>query len=103
MPREIYDKTLKYFHAFGPKEIFESVNDKLTSWATSIQILDFKLRHNEEFLEQYVTLTEDDVVRNEVIEREQQLFLELVSLAGKIKDTFVPLGRPGRRPRLFEL
>ena len=48
-------------------------------------------------------LTEDDIIRNEEIEREQQLYTELVELAAKIKTTFVPLGRPGRIPKLFEL
>ena len=47
-------------------------------------------------------LTEDDIMRNEEIEREQQLFSELVELAAKIKATFVPFGRLGRVPKLFE-
>ena len=39
-------------------EFFDKDIEKISSWATSIQILDFKLRHNEEFMTQYVTLKE---------------------------------------------
>ena len=43
----------------------------------------------------------DSLIRNEEIEENQQLWNELVDLAAKIKLTFVPLGRPGRTPKLF--
>ena len=95
-------------------EFFDRDVEKVNAWATSIQILDFKLRHNEEFMDKNVRLREinreendeensylDDVIRNEEIERNQALFNELVSVAAKIKELFVPLGRPGRVPKLF--
>ena len=46
LPKEIQSKTLKYFWAFGEKSFFESDVQKLSNFATSIEILDFKLRHN---------------------------------------------------------
>ena len=79
LPKEIAEKTLSYQHAFGPLEFFDRDVEKVNAWATSIQILDFKLRHNDEFLEKYVNIKEivrdeddedntnylDDVIRNE--------------------------------------
>ena len=58
MPKEIREKSLRFHWAFGPMEFFDKDIEKISSWATSIQILDFKLRHNEEFMTQYVTLKE---------------------------------------------
>ena len=101
-------------------EFFDKDIEKINSWATSIQILDFKLRHNEEFMSQYVTLKEvnregdgledaeeaenqyfKDVIHNEEIELDQQLFNELVNVCTKVKELFVPMGRPLRTPKLF--
>jgi len=49
LPKEIISKTLKYFYAFGESQFFETDVMKLNAWATSIQILEFKLRNNLEF------------------------------------------------------
>lgn len=70
MPKEIAEKTMAYFYAFGPKEIYENDIDKLYAWASSIQILDFKLKRLPQFIEDHVTLTMNDVVRDEEIERD---------------------------------
>lgn len=103
LPKELAEKTMNYFYAFGPKEIYEDDIEKLYAWASSIQILDFKLKRLDQFVENYMTLSEHDLIRNEQIERDMGLFTELVVLVTKIKDAFVPLGRPGRSPKLFEL
>ena len=41
------------------------------------------------------------MLANEVIERNQQMFIELHAISSRIKTMFVPLGRPGRVPKLF--
>ena len=46
LPKEIQQKTIKYFWAFGPNGFFTADVEKLNAWATSISILNFKLRHN---------------------------------------------------------
>ena len=49
LPRHIYSFTLRLFYAFGKKGFFDEVLSKIVSWANSISILDYKLRHNSEF------------------------------------------------------
>ena len=41
------------------------------------------------------------MIENEVIEDDQQMFNELHAIASRIKELFVPLGRPGKLPKLF--
>lgn len=74
-------------------------------------MLEFKLQHNADFQQMYVVMKDTDmedeaeryenIVANEQIENDQQLFKELIATASRIKDTFVPLGRPGKFPKLF--
>ena len=165
MPKEISEKTLKYYWAFGPDAFYEKDLEKLTAFANSIQILNFKLRHNEQFQYEFVQLRKieplprdpdsesigsnfegfavesdapaspdkkkekdadgkaesdgddsakeekeraekqyyDDTINNEEVERDQALFNELVTICGKIKEYFVPMGRCAREgvPKLF--
>lgn len=115
MPKEIFSKTLKYYYAFGPAGFYDKDVDRLSAWATSIQILDFKLKHSEEFLDNYVRkrvvemdpadhINEEyytNLVKNEELDRNQALFDELLSVTAKVKEVFVPYGRPGRHPKLF--
>ena len=117
LPKEIREKTLRYHWAFGPSEFFDKDVEKLNAWATSIQILDFKLRHNQDFMEKYFKPRElnpedleeggddstyyRDMEHNEKIERDQAMFNELVSLCAQIKELFIPMGRPLRYPKLF--
>ena len=118
LPKEIQSKTLKYYWAFGPNDFYEDDLEKLNAWATSIQILNFKLRHNKQFQEDFVVLAEPnldrdpddmdadrdyyrDLSKNEEIERNQQMFDEFVKITGKVKDYFQPMGRPSRPPKLF--
>jgi len=49
LPKEIQSKTLKYLWAFGEHEFFEKDVVKLSAWANSLQMLEFKLRHNMDF------------------------------------------------------
>jgi len=69
LPKEIYQKTMKYFYAFGETQFFEKDTAKLSAWANSLQMLEFKLRHNGDFQEMYVkmraTSTEEVVGENE--------------------------------------
>ena len=76
--------------------------EKLYAWASSLTILDFKLRHCKEFQDQFVDEMSDDIMGNEKKERDQALFNELIGVATKIKENFVPLGRPVRTPKLFD-
>lgn len=42
-----------------------------------------------------------DIMHNEQVEIDQALFNELVSICAKIKELFIPMGRPLRYPKLF--
>jgi len=64
LPKEIQSKTLKYYWAFGPNDFYERDLEKLNAWATSIQILNFKLRHNKQFQEDFVELREPNMDRD---------------------------------------
>lgn len=62
-------------------EFFDKDVEKINSWATSIQILDFKLRHNEEFMSQYVTLREVNREDNDLADEEEienQYFKDII-------------------------
>ena len=62
-------------------EFFDKDVEKINSWATSIQILDFKLRHNEEFMSQYVTLREASREDNDLADEEEienQYFKDII-------------------------
>ena len=56
LPKTIQQKTLKYFYAFGETQFFDKDVSKLSAWANSLQMLEFKLRHNADFQQMYVKL-----------------------------------------------
>ena len=80
LPKEIQQKTLKYFHAFGETSFFERDVSKLSAWANSLQMLEFKLQHNGDFQQMYVVMKDTDmedeaeryenIVANEQIEND---------------------------------
>jgi len=43
----------------------------------------------------------DNMISNEIVETNQAMFLELHSISTKIKNTFIPMGRPARLPKTF--
>ena len=91
LPRHIKAVTLNYYYAFGLKGFFTSDVEKIRGFANTLVILDFKLRHSTGFHEKFIATT-DDIIQDEIKERNLELFKELVQVCLKIRDKFTDPG-----------
>ena len=77
LPRHIKGYTLNYYSVFGLTGFYPRDVAKIRGFASSIVILDFKLRHSTGFQAKFCSPS-GDVLRDETNERDMDIFRELV-------------------------
>ena len=104
LPHHIKQRTLGYYYAFGLEGFYPRDVIKIRAFASTIVILDFKLRHSRGFKERFVDKT-GDLIRDEELENNLELFKELVQLCIKVKEKFLdPEAEPEQKyPTLFNV
>ena len=88
LPHHIKERTLGYYYTFGLEGFFPRDVLKIRAFASTIVILDFKLRHSRGFQERFVDKT-GDLIRDEELEINLEMFKELVQLCIKVKEKFL--------------
>ena len=104
LPHHIKQRTLGYYYAFGLEGFYPRDVIKIRAFASTIVILDFKLRHSRGFKERFVDKT-GDLIRDEELENNLELFKELVQLCIKVKEKFLdPEAEPEPKyPSIFNV